>query len=94
MVHIGCCKVPKILVDGGSSVNIFYGHALDRMEDTPELAQKLINPQTQSLLYKFDKNEPRSPGTVEYPIRADPFNVTEFCNLDVHYPYNTIPGRP
>ena len=39
-VHIGCYKVPKILVDGGSSVNILYGHTLDRMEDTPELAQK------------------------------------------------------
>jgi len=46
-IHIGCCKVSKILVDGGSSVNILYGHVLDRMEDTPELAQKIIIPQTQ-----------------------------------------------
>ena len=38
------CKVSEILVDGESSVNILYGHALDRMEDTPELAQKLIIP--------------------------------------------------
>jgi len=36
-VLIDCCKVSKILVDGGSIVNILYGHALDRMEDTPEL---------------------------------------------------------
>ena len=44
MIHIRCCKVSKILVDGGSSVNILYGHALDRMEGSPELAQKLIIP--------------------------------------------------
>jgi len=43
-----------ILVDGGSSVNILYDHALDRIDDTPELARKLIIPQTQSLLYGFD----------------------------------------
>jgi len=85
--HIGRCKVSKILVDGGSSVNILYGHALDRMENTPELARKLIIPQTQSLLYGFDRNEARSPGMVEFPVRADPFNVvTEFNILDVPSP--------
>ena len=36
MVHIGYCKLSKILVDGGSSINILYGHALDRMENTLE----------------------------------------------------------
>ena len=46
-IHISCCKVSKILVDKESSVNILYGHALDRMENTPELAQKMIIPQTQ-----------------------------------------------
>ena len=82
-VDIRCCKVSKTLVDGGSSVNILYGHALDQMEDTPELARKLIIPRTQSLRYGFDGNEARSPGIVEFPIRADPFNiVTEFCILD------------
>ena len=38
MAHIGCYKVLKILVDGESSVNILYDHALDWMDDTPELA--------------------------------------------------------
>jgi len=40
VIHIGCCKVSKILVDEGTSVNILYGHALDRMEDTLEFARK------------------------------------------------------
>jgi len=44
-IHIGCCKVLKILVDGGSSVNILYGHALDRIKDTFGLARKKIIPQ-------------------------------------------------
>jgi len=44
-IHIGYCKVSKILINGESSVNILYEHALNRMEDTLELAQKVINAQ-------------------------------------------------
>ena len=84
MIHIGCCKVLKILVDRESSVNILYGHALDRMKDTLKLARKLIIPRTQSLLYGFDENEARSPGTVEFLVHANLSNVVmEFCILDV-----------
>ena len=94
-VHIGYCKGLKILVDGRSIINILYGQTLDRMEDTPELAQKLIIPQTQSLLYNFDGSKARSPGMIEFPVCADLFNIiTEFCVLDVQSPYNTIFGRP
>jgi len=83
-IHIGCSKMLKILVDGGSSVNIMYGHALYRMEDTPELARKMIIPQTQSLLYGFNGSEARSPHTVEFLVRADQYNVvTEFYVLEV-----------
>ena len=93
-VHINCCRVSKILVEGGS-VNITYDHALDRIEDTFKLARKLIIPQTQLLLYGFDGSEAYSPDTVEFPTLADPFNVvTEFCVFDVQSPYNTIFGRP
>ena len=41
-IHTGCCKVSKLLIDEGSSVNIMYRHTLDRMEETPELALKMI----------------------------------------------------
>jgi len=79
--------VSKILIDGESNVNILYSHTLNRMENIPELAQKLIILQTQSLLYGFDESEARSPCTIEFPIRADLFNVvTEFCVLDVQSP--------
>jgi len=94
-MHISCCRMSKILVDGGRNVNILYEHALDRMEDTPELARKRILPQTQSLLYGFDESEARSSRTVTYFIRADLYNVvTEFCVLYVEYSNNTILGRP
>ena len=43
-IHVGGCKVSKILVNRGNSVNILYGNALDRMENTPEQDRKLINP--------------------------------------------------
>ena len=93
-IHVSCCKVSKILVNGRSSVNILYGHTLDRMEDTPELARKMIIPQTQSLLYGFDESEARSSSTVEFPFRADPYNVvTKFCVLDIESLYNAILGR-
>jgi len=72
--HIGFCKMSKILVNGGSSVNILYDHALDRMEDTPELARKLILPRTQSLFYGFDGNEACSPGIVS--SLSDPIHST------------------
>ena len=36
-------RVSKILIDGGNSVNIIYGGALNRMEDTPEAARVMIN---------------------------------------------------
>jgi len=43
-VHIGCCKMLKILVDRRIIVKILSDHALDRIEDTSELARKLIIP--------------------------------------------------
>ena len=89
------CWVSKVLVNGGSSVNILYGSALDKMEDTPETARAMINPQTQSYMYEFDGNETHSPGTVALPVRADPYNViTEFYLIDMESPHNVILVRP
>jgi len=42
-MHIGNCRVSKILVDIGSSVNILCGGTLDRMKDTLEMARAMIN---------------------------------------------------
>ena len=63
------------------------------MDDAPDLARKLIIPQTQSLLYGFDGNEARSLSMVQFPVRADPYNVvTEFSILDIPSPYNPFSG--
>jgi len=45
-MHIGCYRMSKILVNGGSSINILYEHVLGRTEDTPELARNRILSQT------------------------------------------------
>ena len=93
-VYTGCCKVSTILINGRSSVNILYRHALYRIEDTPELACKMIIPQTQSLLYGLDESETCSSETIEFTVQADPYNIiTEFCVLDVESPYNAILER-
>ena len=63
------------------------------MEDAPELAQKLIIPQTQSLLYGFGGNKAHSPNTIEFLVQVNPFNVmTEFCILDIPPP-TTLSSR-
>jgi len=86
--------VSKILIDGGSFINILYGGALDRMEDTLETVQAMISPQTQSHVYGFDGNETCSPGIIFLPLRTDPYNViTEFHMVDVESPHNAILGR-
>jgi len=70
-MHISNCRVFIILVDSGSSVNILYGGALDRMDDIPEAARAMINSQTQSNSYEFDGNETQSSDTISLPVRAD-----------------------
>jgi len=79
------CRVPKILVDGESSINILYGGALDMM-DTPKTTRAMISSQTQSHLYGLTGMR-HSPGTISLPVRADPYKViTEFYVVDVEPP--------
>ena len=41
---IGNCRVSKVLVDGGSFINILYGGTLERIKDTLEITRVTINP--------------------------------------------------
>jgi len=92
---ISSCRVSRILIDIGSSINIMYRSALDRMKDTLEIACAMICPQFQSSLYEFDENETRSFGMISLPISADPYNfIMEFYVIDVESLHNTILGRP
>ena len=89
---ISNCRVSKVLVDGGSSVNILYEGALDGMENTSETTRAMINPQTQSPLYGFDGNETHSPDKVALPVRANPYNIiTESYVVNVESPYKRDP---
>jgi len=94
-MHSDNCRMSKILVDGGSIVNIMYGSALDIMEDTPEMARVMINSQSQVSLIWVYGNKMHSPGTIALPVHADPYNViTEFYAIDIESPHNAILGRP
>ena len=78
-----------------SNVNILQRYTLDRMKDTLELARKIIRPQTQLLLYRFDGSKPHSPGTITFPVRADPYNIViDLCVLDVESSYKAILRSP
>ena len=86
-MHIGSCQVSRILVDSGSSI-ILYGRAVDKIEDTSEIA-RAICPQTQSNLYGFDKNETHSPDTIALLVRVDLYNViTKFYVIGMASPHN------
>jgi hypothetical protein len=93
-IQMGNCKMARVLIDIGSSVNIIYGEALDRMEETPEAARAMVRPSS-TPLYGFDGTEARSSGSVSIPVRADPYNIiTDFYVMDVPSPHNAILGRP
>jgi len=92
-MHIDSCRICRILVDSGSSVNILYESALDRMEYTLKLAWAMICLQTQSNLYRFDGNETRSLAQSRFwpaPIRTTSLRYV----IDVASPHNAILGRP
>jgi len=78
-----------------SNVKFLHKYTLDQMEDTLELARKIICPQTQSLLYRFDESKPHLPGTITFPVRADPYNIViDVCVLDVESSYKAILRSP
>ena len=69
--------------------------ALDRMEDTPEMARAMIKLQTRFHLYKFYSNEIHSPSTVSLSIRTDLYKIIiEFYMIDTESPHNVILERP
>ena len=93
-MFIGNCLMSKILVEGGSSINILYKGVLDKMENTLETIRVMINSQIQSHLNGFDRKETRSAGTILFPVCTNPYNIiTEFDMVDVESPHNVILRR-
>ena len=94
MMQSGSCRVSRILVDSGSSVNILYESALDRMEDTPEMTRTMTCPQTHQICMGLTGMRYARPAQITLPIRADPYNViTEFYVIDGASLHNAILRR-
>lgn len=92
-IPIGNCRVSRVLIDQGSSVNIMYGQTLDQMEATPEAGRAMVHHSPESL-YGFDGSQAVTSGIISYPVRANPYNIiTHFYVLDVGSPHNVILGR-
>ncbi|XP_026398811.1 uncharacterized protein LOC113294640 [Papaver somniferum] len=83
------CNIRKILIDGGSSVNVLLCDTFNRMELNEE--QLMSSYYT---IYEFN-GEPTKPlGDIVLQVDAGPMKVdTRFGVVDSPSPYNTIIGR-
>jgi hypothetical protein len=83
----------KILVDGGSSVDIIFTATIDAMKIDHKLLGRAKHP-----LYGFGRKPIHSIGRIVLPIS---FGIVSnarteqiaFDVVDIHYPYNTLFGR-
>ncbi|XP_026408470.1 uncharacterized protein LOC113303613 [Papaver somniferum] len=83
------CNITKILIDGGSSVNVFFYDTFNRMELNDE---QLIS--SYYTIYGFNGAPTKPLGDIVLQVNAGPMKVaTRFSVLDASSPYNTIIGQ-
>ncbi|XP_026437179.1 uncharacterized protein LOC113335291 [Papaver somniferum] len=83
------CNIKKILIDGGSSVNVRFYDTFKRMEFNDE--QLLSSYYT---IYGFNGAATKPLGDIVLQVDAGPMKVdTRFSVVDAPSPYNSIIGR-
>ncbi|XP_026458861.1 uncharacterized protein LOC113359443 [Papaver somniferum] len=83
------CNIRKILIDGGSSVNVLFYDTFKRMELNEE---KLMY--SYYTIYGFNGAPTKTLGDIVLQVDAGPMKVdTRFSVVDAHSPYKAIIGR-
>ncbi|XP_026420577.1 uncharacterized protein LOC113316632 [Papaver somniferum] len=86
---IAGCNIKKILIDRGSSVNVFFNDTFKRMELNNE---QLIS--SYHTIYGFNGAPTKPLGDIVLQINAGPMKIyTRFSVVDAPSPYNAITGR-
>ena len=89
-MQIGWATVSRVLVDGGSAVNIIMLSVLQVMGIGED---KVVR--KSSMLVGFSGESKHSVGEIQLPVYVDGATSLEsFCVLDCLSPYNVILGRP
>ena len=89
-IDVSNCEVARVLIDGGSSVDLIFKDTLARMGVSED---EIDREQTQ--LTGFNGSTTPSLGTIRLPVKMNGINkIVEFQVLDCLSPYNIILGRP
>ena len=89
-LEVGNCIIARILIDGGSLVDVIFKTTLDKMNIKEAEIKHRLNQ-----LSEFNSEITPSLGVIKLPVRAGDVNcMVEFTVLDCPSPFNIILGRP
>ncbi|XP_026420357.1 uncharacterized protein LOC113316380 [Papaver somniferum] len=87
-LRVAGCNIKKILIDGGSSINVLFYDTFKRMELNDE--HLMISYYT---IYGFNEASTKPLGDIVLQVDAGPTKVdTRFSVVDAPSPYNAIIG--
>ena len=89
-IDVSNCEVARVLIDGGSSVDLIFKDTLARMGISEDEIER-----EQTQLTGFNGSTTPSLGIIKLQVKTNGINkIVEFHVLDCLSPYNIILGRP